>query len=147
MRKRLFMLSTLLLLVGLALGTRYGDVVLYTADWLFAAATLVVFAAFCIWWLPDHPLVSLSTDCPSLLLPAAVLALMLLSPHRYGAQVEAAKLGSAFLLAFVVLNIVQERSDLQFFLNGILFLGVGMAAVSFAYYMAAMSPLFYFTPL
>jgi O-antigen ligase/Flp pilus assembly protein TadD len=147
MRKPLFKLLALLLLVGLALGTRYGDVVLYTADWVFAAATLVVFAAWCFWWLPDHPLVSLSTDWTSLLLPAAVLALMLLSPYRYGAQVEAAKLGSAFLLAFMVLNVVQERSDLQFFLNGILFLGVGMAAVSFAYYMAAMSPLFYFTPL
>jgi hypothetical protein len=147
MRKRLFMLAALLLLVGLALGTRYGDVVLYTADWAFAAATLVVFAAFCFWWLPDHPLVSLSTDWTSLLLPTAVLALMLLSPYGYGAQIEAAKLGSAFLLAIMVLNLVQERGDLQFFLNGILFLGVGMAAVSFAYYMAAMSPLFYFTPL
>jgi hypothetical protein len=127
MRKRLFMLFVLLCLVGLALGTRYGDVVLYTTDWVFAAATLVVFAAFCIWWLPDHPLVSLSTDWTSLLVPTAVVALMLLSPYRYGAQVEATKLGSAFLLAFVVLNIVQERSDLQFFLNGVLFLGVGMA--------------------
>ena len=141
------MLSALLLLVGLALGTRYGDVVLYTADWIFAAATLVVFAAWCFWWLPDHPLVALSTDWTSLLVPTAALALMLLSPYGYGAQIEAAKLGSAFLLALVVLNVVQERGDLQFFLNGILFLGVGMAAVSFAYYMAAMSPLFYFTPL
>jgi hypothetical protein len=49
MRKRLFMLSALLLLVGLALGSRYGDVVPYTADWLFATATLVVFAAWCFW--------------------------------------------------------------------------------------------------
>jgi len=47
MKKRLFMLLALLLLVGLAIGTRYGDVVLYTADWVFAATTLVVFAA---WW-------------------------------------------------------------------------------------------------
>lgn len=141
------MLSALLLLIGLALGTRFGDVVLYTADWLFAGATLVVFATWCFWWLPDHPLVALSTDWTSLLLPTAVLALMLLSPYGYGAQIEAAKLGSAFLLAVMVLNLVQERGDLQFFLNGILFLGVGMAAVSFAYYMAAMSPLFYFTPL
>ncbi|RIE16026.1 O-antigen ligase family protein [Candidatus Cryosericum septentrionale] len=147
MRKRLFMLSTLLLLVGLALGTRYGDVVLYTADWVFAAATLVVFAAWCFWWLPDHRLVVLSVDWSSLLLVAAVIVLTLLSPYGYGAQVEAAKLGSAFLLAVMVLNLVQERGDLQFFLNGILFLGMGMAAVSFAYYMAAMSPLFYFTPL
>ncbi|MHC1684900.1 MAG: O-antigen ligase family protein [Clostridiaceae bacterium] len=147
MRKRLFMLAALLLLVGLALGTRYGDVVLYTTDWVFAAAVALLFAAFCFWWLPDHPLVSLSTDWTSLLLPTAVLALMLLSPYGYGAQVEAAKLGSAFLLAIMVLNLVQERGDLQFFLNRILFLGVGMAAVSFAYYMAAMSPLFYFTPL
>ena len=147
MRKRLFMLSALLCVVGLALGTRYGDVVLYTTGWLSAAAVALLFAAFCFWWLPDHPLVALSTDWTSLLMPAAVVALTLLSPYHYGAQVEAAKLGSAFLLAFVVLNVVQERSDLQFFLNGILFLGVGMAAVSFAYYMAAMSPLFYFTPL
>jgi O-antigen ligase len=147
MRKRLFMLSALLCVVCLALGTRYGDVVLYTTGWLSAAAVALVFAAFCFWWLPDHPLVALSTDWTSLLMPAAVLALTLLSPYHYGAQVEAAKLGSAFLLAFVVLNVVQERSDLQFFLNGILFLGVGMAAVSFAYYMAALSPLFYFTPL
>ncbi len=147
MRKRLFMLFALLLLVGLALGTRFGDVVLYTTDWLFAAATLVVFAAFCIWWLPDHHLVALSIDWTSLLLVVAVVALALLSPYRYGAQIEAAKLGSALLLAIMVLNLVQERGDLQFFLNGILFLGVGMAAVSFAYYMAAMSPLFYFTPL
>jgi O-antigen ligase/tetratricopeptide (TPR) repeat protein len=147
MRKRLFMMSALLCVVGLALGTRYGDVVLYTTGWLSAAAVALVFAAFCFWWLPDHPLVALSTDWTSLLMPAAVLALTLLSPYHYGAQVEAAKLGSAFLLAFVVLNVVQERSDLQFFLNSILFLGVGMAAVSFAYYMAAMSPLFYFTPL
>lgn len=141
------MLAALLLLVGLALGTRFGDVVLYTTDWAFAAATLAVFAAFCFWWMPDHPLVSLSTDWTSLLLPTAVIALTLLSPYRYGAQVEAAKLGGAFLLAVMVLNLVQERSDLHFFLNGILFLGVGMAAVSFAFYMAAMSPLFYFTPL
>jgi len=141
------MLAALLLLVGLALGTRYGDVVLYTADWGFAAATLVVFAAWCFWWLPDHPLVALSTDWTSLLLPVAVIALTVLSPYRYGAQVEAAKLGGAFLLAMMVLNLVQERSDLQFFMNGILFLGVGMAAVSFAFYMASMSPLFYFTPL
>jgi hypothetical protein len=147
MRKRLFMLAALLLLVGLALGTRYEDVVLYTADWTFAAATLVVFAAFCFWWLPDHPLVALSTDWTSLLLPVAVVTLTILSPYRYGAQVEAAKLGGAFLLAMMVLNLVQERSDLQFFMNGILFLGVGMAAVSFAFYMASMSPLFYFTPL
>src|SRR5450756_801896 len=91
MRKRLFMLFTLLLLVGLAIGTRYGDVVLYTADWVFAAATLVVFAAWCFWWLPDHPLVLLSTDWTSLLLVVAVIALTLLSPYRYGAQVEAAK--------------------------------------------------------
>ncbi|RIE11655.1 O-antigen ligase domain-containing protein [Candidatus Cryosericum hinesii] len=147
MRKRLFMLSTLLLLVGLAVGTRYGDVVLYTADWVFAAATLVVFAAWCFWWLPDHRLVALSLDWSSLLLVVAVIVLTLLSPYGYGAQVEAAKLGSAFLLAVMVLNLVQERGDLQFFLNGILFLGMGMAAVSFAYYMAAMSPLFYFTPL
>jgi O-antigen ligase len=147
MRKRLFMLSALLLLVGLALGTRYGDVVLYTADWLFAAATLVVFAAWCFWWLPDHRLVALSVDWSSLLLVVAVIALTFLSPYHYGAQVEAAKLGAALLLAVMVLNLVQERGDLQFFLNGILFLGVGMAAVSFAYYMAAMSPLFYFTPL
>src|SRR5664280_372344 len=147
MRKRLFMLSILLLLVGLAVGTRYGDVVLYTADWVFAASTLVVFAAWCFWWLPDHRLVALSTDWSSLLLVAAVIVLTLLSPYAYGAQVEAAKLGSALLLAVMVLNLVQERGDLQFFLNGILFLGMGMAAVSFAYYMAAMSPLFYFTPL
>jgi O-antigen ligase len=147
MRKRLFMLSTLLLLVGLAVGTRYGDVVLYTADWVFAASTLVVFAAWCFWWLPDHRLVALSLDWSSLLLVAAVIVLTLLSPYGYGAQVEAAKLGSALLLAVMVLNLVQERGDLQFFLNGILFLGMGMAAVSFAYYMAAMSPLFYFTPL
>jgi O-antigen ligase len=147
MRKRLFMLLTLLLLVGLAIGTRYGDVVLYTADWVFAAATLAVFAAWCFWWLPDHPLVSLSTDWSSLLLVVAVIALTLLSPYGYGAQVEAAKLGASLLLAVMVLNLVQERGDLQFYLNGILFLGVGMAAVSFAYYMAAMSPLFYFTPL
>jgi O-antigen ligase/Flp pilus assembly protein TadD len=141
------MLLTLLLLVGLAVGTRYGDVVLYTADWVFAAATLAVFAAWCFWWLPDHPLVSLSTDWSSLLLVVAVIALTLLSPYGNGAQVEAAKLGAALLLAVMVLNLVQERGDLQFYLNGILFLGVGMAAVSFAYYMAAMSPLFYFTPL
>jgi len=141
------MLFTLLLLVGLAIGTRYGDVVLYTADWVFAAATLAVFAAWCFWWLPDHPLVSLSTDWSSLLLVVAVIALTLLSPYGYGAQVEAAKLGAALLLAVMVFNLVQERGDLQFYLNGILFLGVGMAAVSFAYYMAAMSPLFYFTPL
>jgi O-antigen ligase/tetratricopeptide (TPR) repeat protein len=147
MRKRLFMLSALLCVVGLALGTRYGDVVPYTTGWLSAASVALLFAAFCFWWLPDHPLVALSTDWTSLLMPAAVLALTLLSPYHYGAELEAAKLGSAFLLAFVVLNVVQERSDLQFFLNGILFLGVGMAAVSFAYYMAAMSPLFYFTPL
>src|SRR5664280_124838 len=147
MRKRLFMLLTLLLLVGLAIGTRYGDVVLYTADWVFAAATLIVFAIWCFWWLPDHRLVALSLDWSSLLLVVAVIALMLLSPYRYGAQVEVAKLGSAFLLAVMVLNLAQERGDLQFFLNGILFLGMGMAAVSFAYYMAAMSPLFYFTPL
>lgn len=147
MRKRLFMLSALLLLVGLALGTRYGDVVLYTADWLFAAAVALLFAAFCFWWLPDHPLVALSTDWTSLLLPVAVLVLMFLSPYGYGAQVETAKLGGTFLLALMVLNLVQERLDLQFFLNGILFLGVGMAAVSFAYYMAAMSPLYYGTPL
>jgi O-antigen ligase/Flp pilus assembly protein TadD len=147
MRKRLFRLFTLLLLVGLALGTRYGDVVLYTADWLFAAAVALLFAAFCIWWLPDHPLVSLSTDWTSLFLPVALVALTLLSPYKYGAEVEAAKLGAALLLAFMVLNLVQERADLQFYMNGILFLGVGMAAVSFAYYMAAMSPLFYFTPL
>jgi hypothetical protein len=38
----------------------------------------------------------------------------------------------------MVLNLVQERGDLQFFLNGILFLGVGMAALS---------PLFCFMPL
>ena len=141
------MLFTLLLLVGLAIGTRYGDVVLYTADWVFAAATLVVFAAWCFWWLPDHRLVALSVDWSSLLLVVAVIALTLLSPYRYGAQVEAAKLGSAFLLAVMVFNLVQERGDLQFYLNGILFLGVGIAAVSFAYYMAAMSSLFYFTPL
>ncbi len=141
------MLAALLLLVGLALGTRYGDVVLYTADWLFAAAVALLFAAFCIWWLPDHRLVALSADWSALLLVVGFIALTVLSPYRYGAQVEAAKLGSAFLLAFMVLNLVQERSDLQFFMNGILFLGVGMAAVSFAYYMAAMSPLFYFTPL
>jgi O-antigen ligase len=147
MRKRLFMLFTLLLLVGLAIETRYGDVVLYTADWVFAASVLVVFAAWCFWWLPDHHLVALSADWSSLLLVVAVIVLTLLSPYRYGAQVEAAKLGSAFLLAVMVLNLVQERGDLQFYLNGILFLGVGMAAVSFAYYMAAMSPLFYFTPL
>jgi O-antigen ligase/Flp pilus assembly protein TadD len=147
MRKRLFMLFTLLLLVGLALGTRYGDVVLYTADWVFAAATLVVFAAWCFWWLPDHPLVALSVDWSSLLLVTAVIALTVFSPYRYGAQVEAAKLGAALLLAVMVLNLVQERGDLQFYLNGILFLGVGMAAVSFAYYMAAMSPLLTFTPL
>jgi O-antigen ligase len=147
MRKRLFLWLTLLCLVALALGTRYGDVVLFTADWLFAAAVALLFAAFCFWWLPDHPLVALSTDWTALLLPAAVLALTLMSPYAYGAQVEAAKLGGAFLLSFMVLNLVQERGDLQFFLNGILFLGVGMAAVSFAYYMAAMSPLFYFTPL
>jgi len=147
MRKRLFMLLTLLLLVGLAIGTRYGDVVLYTADWVFAASALVVFAAWCFWWLPDHRLVALSVDWSSLLLVVAVIALTLLSPYGYGAQVEAAKLGSAFLLAVMVVNLVQERGDLQFYLNGILFLGVGMAAVSFAYYMAAMSPLFYFTPL
>jgi O-antigen ligase len=147
MRKRLFMLSTLLLLVGLALGTRYGDVVLYTADWVFTASVLVVFAAWCFWWLPDHRLVALSVDWSSLLLVVAVITLTLLSPYGYGAQVEAAKLGAALLLAVMVLNLVQERGDLQFFLNGILFLGVGMAAVSFAYYMAAMSPLFYFTPL
>jgi O-antigen ligase len=146
-RKQLFRWLTLLCLVALALGTRYGDVVLFTADWLFAAAVALLFAAFCFWWLPDHPLVALSTDWTGLLLPAGVLALTLLSPYHYGAQVEAAKLGGAFLLAFMVLNVVQERGDLQFFLNGILFLGVGMAAVSFAYYMAAMSPLFYFTPL
>jgi hypothetical protein len=146
MRKRLFMLAALLLLVGLALGTRYGDVVLYTADWGFAAATLVVFAAWCFWWLPEHPLVALSTDWTSLLLPVAVVALTILSPYRYGAQVEAAKLGGAFLLAIMALNLVQERSDMQFFMNGILFLGVAMAAVSFAFYMASMSPLFYFTP-
>jgi O-antigen ligase/Flp pilus assembly protein TadD len=147
MRKRLFMLAALLLLVSLALGTRYGDVVVYTADWTFAAVTLVVFAAFCFWWLPDHPLVALSTDWTSLLLPVAVVALTILSPYPYGAQVEAAKLGGSFLLAIMVLNLVQERSDLQFFMNGILFLGVGMAGVSFAFYMASMSPLFYFTPL
>src|SRR5450759_1642137 len=147
MRKRLFMLFTLLLLVGLAIGTRYGDVVLYTADWVFAASVLVVFAAWCFWWLPDHRLVSLSIDWTSLLLVTAAIALTLLSPYGYGAQVEAAKLGAALLLAVMVLNLVQERGDLQFFLNGILFLGVGMAAVSFAYYMAAMSPLFYFNPL
>jgi O-antigen ligase/Flp pilus assembly protein TadD len=147
MRKRLFMVFTLLLLVGLAIGTRYGDVVLYTADWVFAGATLVVFAAWCFWWLPDHHLVALSVDWSSLLLVVAIIALTLLSPYRYGAQVEAAKLGSALLLAVMVLNLVQERGDLQFFMNGILFLGVGMAVVSFAYYMAAMSPLFYFTPL
>lgn len=141
------MSAALLLLVGLAVGTRYGDVVLYTADWWFAAAVLVLFAAWCFWWLPDHRLVALSADWSALLLVAAVVALTVLSPYRYGAQVEAAKLGSAFLLAVMVLNLVQERSDLQFFMNGILFLGVGMAAVSFAYYMAAMSPLFYFTPL
>jgi O-antigen ligase len=147
MRKRLFMLSALLLLVGLAVGTRYGDVVLYTADWIFAASVLVVFAAWCFWWLPDHRLVALSVDWTSLLLVVAVVALTLLSPYRYGAQVEAAKVAAALLLAVMALNLVQERRDLQFFLNGILFLGVGMAAVSFAYYMAAMSPLFYFTPL
>ncbi|MCE5193098.1 O-antigen ligase family protein [bacterium] len=147
MRKRLFMLAALLLLVGLALGTRFGDVVLYTADWWFAAATLVLFAAWCFWWLPDHRLVALSTDWSAMMLVAAFVALTVLSPYRYGAQVEAAKLGSAFLLALMVLNLVQERSDLRFFMNGILFLGVGMAAISFAYYMAAMSPLFYFTPL
>ena len=147
MRKRLFMLSTLLLLVGLVLGTRYGDVVLYAADWVFAASVLVVFAAWCFWWLPDHRLVALSVDWSSLVLVVAVIALTLLSPYGYGAQVEAAKLGAALLLAVMVLNLVQERGDLQFYLNGILFLGVGMAAVSFAYYMAAMSPLFYFTPL
>ena len=141
------MLLALVLLVVLAAGTRYGDVVLYTADWVLAAAVLVVFAAWCFCWLPDHPLVPLSTDWTSLLLPTAVLALMLLSPYRYGAQLEAAKLGAAFLLAIMVLNLVQERGDMQFFMNGILLLGVGMAAVSFAYYMAAMSPLFYFTPL
>jgi len=147
MRKRLFMLLALLLLVGLAVGTRYGDVVVYTADWAFAASVLVVFAAWCFWWLPDHPLVSLSTDWTSLLLVVTVIALTLLSPYRYGAQVETAKLGAALLLAVMVLNLVQERGDLQFFLNGILFTGVGMAAISFAYYMAAMSPLFTFTPL
>ncbi|MHB8107510.1 MAG: O-antigen ligase family protein [Candidatus Cryosericum sp.] len=147
MRRRLFMLIALLLLVGLALGTRYGDVVLYTADWVFTAATLVVFAAWCFWWLPDHRLVPLSTDWSALALVVAVIALMLFSPYRYGAQVEVAKLGAAFLLALMVFNLVQERGDLQFFMNGILFLGLGMAIISFAYYMAAMSPLFYFTPL
>ena len=81
MRKRLFMLFALLLLVGLALGTRYGDVVLYTADWVFAASTLVVFAAWCFWWLPDHRLVALSVDWTSLLLVVAVVALTLLSPY------------------------------------------------------------------
>jgi hypothetical protein len=91
MRRRLFMLASLLLLVGLALGTRYGDVILYTTDRGFAAATLVVFAAFCFWWLPDHSLVALSTDWTSLLLPVAVVALTLLSPYRYGAQVQAAE--------------------------------------------------------
>ena len=141
------MLSALLLLVGLALGTRYGDVVLYTADWVFAAATLAVFAAWCFWWLPDHRLVALSTDWSSLALVVAVIALTLLSPYKYGAQAETAKLGAALLLAVMVLNVVQERGDLQFFMNGILFLGLGMAIISFAYYMAAMSPLFYFTPL
>lgn len=141
------MLAALLLLVGLALGTRYGDVVLYTADWIFAAATLIVFAAWCFWWLPDHRLVGLSADWTALLLMVAFVALTVLSPYRYGAQVEAAKLGSALLLAVMVLNLVQDRGDLQFFMNGILFLGVAMAAISFAYYMAAMSPLFYFTPL
>src|SRR5450756_1594120 len=105
MRKRLFMLFTLLLLVGLALGTRYGDVVLYTSDWVFAAATLVVFAAWCFWWLPDHPLVSLSTDWTSLLLVIAVIVLTLLSPYRYGAQVEADKRGAALLLAVMVFNL------------------------------------------
>ena len=141
------MLLTLLLLAGLAIGTRYGDVVLYTADWVFAASVLVVFAAWCFWWLPDHRLVSLSIDWTSLLLVTAAIALTLLSPYGYCAQVEAAKLGAAVLLAVMVLNLVQERGDLQLYLNGILFLGMGMAAVSFAYYMAAMSPLFYFTPL
>ncbi|MHB8106429.1 MAG: O-antigen ligase family protein [Candidatus Cryosericum sp.] len=147
MRKRLFMLLTLLLLIGLVVGTRYGDVVLYTADWVFAGVVLIAFAAWCFWWVPDHPLVSLSTDWSSLLFVAAVIALTLLSPYGYGAQIEAAKLGAALLLAVMVLNLVQERSDLQFYLNGVLFLGMGMAIISFAYYMAAMSPLFYFTPL
>jgi hypothetical protein len=45
MRKRLFMLLGLLCLVGLALGTRYRDVVLYTADCTFVASILVVFGA------------------------------------------------------------------------------------------------------
>jgi hypothetical protein len=80
MRKRLFMLSALLCLVGLALGTRYGDVVLYATDWLSAAAVALLFAAFCIWWLPDHPLVSLSTDWTSLLL--LTLMLFMNAGHR-----------------------------------------------------------------
>ncbi len=141
------MLCTLLCLIGVVLGTRYGDVVLYTADWLFAAAVALLFAAFCIWWLPDHPLVSLSTDWTALFLPVALVALTLLSPYRYGAEVEAAKLGAALLLAFMTMNIVQDRADLQICMNSILAVGVGMAAISFAYYMAAMSPLFFLTPL
>ena len=141
------MAITLLLLAGLTLGTRYGDVTVYTADWLFAAVTLLVFACWCFWWLPDHRLVPLSTDWTSLLLVAAIAVLVPLSSYPYGAQVEAAKLVSALLLSIMVLNLVQERADLQFFLNGILFLGVTTAAISFAYYMSAMSPLFYFTPL
>jgi O-antigen ligase/Flp pilus assembly protein TadD len=147
MRKRLFMAAAFLLLAALVLGTRYGDVTVFTADWLFAAATLLVFACWCFWWLPDHRLVPLSTDWTSLLLVAAIAVLVPLSSYPYGAQVEAAKLVSALLLSLMVLNLVQERADLQFFMNGLLFLGVLVAAVSFAYYMSAMSPLFYFTRL
>ncbi len=147
MRKKTFLWLTLLCLIVIALGTRFGDVVLYTVDWWFAAAVAILFAAFSIWWLPDHPPVALSLDWSSLGLVAVLVILTCISSYRYGAQVEAAKIGAALLLAFMVLNLIQERSDLQFYMNGILFLGVGLAAISFAYYMAAMSPLFYFTPL
>ncbi len=140
MKKQLFQWSTLLCLIVLALATRWGDVAVFIADWWFAAAVVVLFAAFCIWWIPGHGLAHLSLDWSSFLFIGAFLLLTILSPYRYGAQVEAAKLGAAFLLAFMVLNLVQDHEDLQFYMNGILALGVGMAAIVFVYYIAALSP-------
>lgn len=140
MKKQCFQWLTLFCLIILALATRWGDTVIFMDDWWFAAAVAVLFAAFCIWWLPAHRPARLSLDWTALLFIGTFLLLALLSPYRYGAQVEMAKLGAAFLLAFMVLNLVQDRQDLQFYLSGLLALGVGMALIAFLYYIAALSP-------